>query len=323
MKENSLNKLFLDSLNRLRSLESGIVHEISDLLDMDEVSIYRRLRGAVRFSVDEIGLLAQKYDISLDNLIEEFPQGGYRAWKLDLPLTVTDDGFNMEMMEENIPLLQEFVENEPLTETGGAIGFLTRHFFMQYRELSRFMLFRWGRYYSEIPSFNRFETVEMPERMHNLFIGHMEEYSKMKYTFYIWDRNIISNMVRDIQYFKSISLISEKERANLKEEIHTLLDDYEAMAAEGRYFDTENRFDLYLSPINIDTSQVYMRFGDNWLYSVEVYGIRSFLTFKPHICIDMSKRINNLKQSSTLISNSAEKERILFFGQQRKIVEAL
>lgn len=322
MDDNSLNTLFLETLNGVRLDNPGMVHEISDLLNMDEVSVYRRLRGAVRFSTDEMGVLAHRYNISLDDLLGEQPEGSYHSWKMDFPLIVDENGFNMEMMEQNIPLLRGFLE-EPETETGGAIGFLTRHFYMKYKELSRYMLFKWGHYYSDLDSFKRFDTIEMTDRLSDLFINHMREYSRIKHTFYIWDSNIISRLVKDIQYFRSISLIPDKDIALLKNEIFKMLDDYETIATEGMFPDTGNTFDLYISPINIDTSQVYMRFGKHWIYSVEVYGIRSFITFKPHVCMDMKKRINNLKLASILISSSAEKERILFFKKQREIVDLL
>ena len=322
MNNSSLSTLFLDALNNLRTIRPRLVHEISNLLDMDEVSVYRRLRGAVRFSTDEVGILAHRYSISLDDLLGEQPEGSYDSWKMDFPLTVTSEGFNISMIEQNIPLLKQLLE-EPLTEAGGAMGFLTRHFFMQYKELSRFMMFKWGRYYSDMEAFKTFDTVEVPDRLSQTFLDHIAEYNKIKHTFYIWDSKIISKLVNDIHYFRSMALISDEGMDRLRQDIYTLLDDCEMMAAQGAFKETGNTFELYISPINIDTSQVYMRFGDYWLYSVEVYNIRSFLTFKPHVCANMSKWINNLKSTSVLISSSAERERILFFKQQREVVDTL
>lgn len=322
MSDSLLSDIFLETLNRLRYYSPDFVNEVSDLLDMDKVSIYRRLRGTVRFTVDEIGLLAHKFNISLDSLLGEQSEGKYRAWKMDLPLLFTGQGFDYDTMEQNIPLLQRW-NQEPVSETGGAIGFLTRHFYMKYHELSRFMLFKWAHYYSDIDPSKRFGDVELPERMSKLFLDHIAEYRRVKHTFYIWDSNIIRNLVNDINYFQSMSLISEEDKQLLKEDICQFLSDCEVMTSTGRFMNTDNTFDLYISPINIDTSHVYMNFGNNWIYTVEVYGIRSFLTFKPHICKEMSIKINNLKRASTLISQSAEKERILFFKKQCDIVEAM
>lgn len=322
MDNSSLSTLFLDALNNLRSIRPRLVHEISYLLDMDEVSVYRRLRGAVRFSTDEVGMLAHHYNISLDDLMGEQPEGKYESWKMDFPLTVTSEGFNIDMIEQNIPLMKQLLE-ESLTEAGCVMGFLTRHFFMQYKELSKFMLFKWGRYYSDMETFKAFDTVEVPDRLSQLFSDHIAAYSKIKHTFYIWDIKIISKLVDDIQYFRSMALISDEGMVRLKQDIHTLLNDCEEMAALGTIKETGNSFELYISPTNIDTSHGYMRFGDYWLYTVEVYGIRSFLTFKAHICADMAKWINHLKFTSVLISSSAERARILFFKRQREMVDTL
>lgn len=322
MSDSLLSDIFLETLNRLRYYRPDFINEVSALLDMDKVSIYRRLRGTVRFTVDEIGLLAHKFNISIDNLLGEQPEGRYKSWKMDLPLVITGQGFDYESMEQNIPILQQW-NQEKVSETGGAIGFLTRHFYMKYPELSRFMLFRWAHYYSDIDPSVKFDDVELPERLSKLFSDHIAEYRKVKHTFYIWDCNIIRNLINEIKYFQSMSLLSERAKQLLKEDICQFLNDCEIMASTGKFMNTDNTFDLYISPIHIETSHVYMRFGNNWVYTVEVYGIRSFITFKPHVCEEMSIRINQLKRASTLISQSAEKERILFFKKQCELVENL
>ncbi|MDL2221525.1 hypothetical protein LJC35_03105 [Parabacteroides sp. OttesenSCG-928-N08] len=322
MNYDSLSDKFLNALGKLRSVKPNLIHHIADILDMDETSVYRRLRGTVKFTIDEMGLLAQRFHLSLDALMGDMPEGAYQSWKMDLPLIVDENGFDLDLIEQSLPLLRRYVE-EPDTERGGVIGFLSRHFFMEYREIAKFMLFKWGHYYSDIPSFSQYDTVEIPERLFQLYRDHVAEYKKIKHTFYIWDNRIISKLVDDIQYFRSMLLLSEADTLLLKKEIFLLLDDFERIAESGQIAETGNSFELYISPIHIDTSHVYLHFGNFWHYSLEVYGVRSFVTFKPHVCEDLCKRINKLKAASVLISNSAEKERILFFKKQRDIVDSL
>ncbi|NDV60011.1 helix-turn-helix domain-containing protein [Bacteroides sp. 519] len=321
MKEESLTTEFLRKLKKLRKSKSALVHEISNILDMDEISVYRRLRGAVRFTVDEMGLLAQRLNISLDNLLSEQPEGDYQAWKMDLLLIANENGLDIDAMERNIPMIEDIPEKAEI-EIGGSLGCLTRHFYMHYKQLWRFMHFKWGHYYSKNSYYDMFNSVQIHPRLSNLLETHLSRYERIKHCFFIWDSLIIQKFVNDVQYFKSMSLLTNEDALLIKEDITKLLNDCEYIAAKGK-FEKCDRFDLYISPINIDTSHVYTHYGRHWHYSVEVYGIRPMITSKPYICEEFCRSINKLKNASILISQSAERERRMFFNEQRELIDLL
>lgn len=321
MKENLLTEGFLRELNRLRSKKSSLAHEISHILDMDETSVYRRLRGAVRFSIDEMGLLAHRFNISLDSLLSEQPEGDYQAWKMDLLLIANENGLDIDAMERNIPMIEELPEKAEI-EVGGSLGCLTRHFYMYYKQLWRFMHFKWGRYYSNSHYYDSFSTVQIHPRLSDLLETHLLRYKKIKYCFFIWDSLIIRKLVNDVLYFKSMAALTEEDVSLIKQDIIEFLNNCEQIATKGK-FEGCDKFELYISPINIDTSHVYTHYGERWLYSVEVYGIRPMITTKAHICEEFCRNINRLKKASVLISQSAERERRTFFNEQRKLVDLL
>lgn len=322
MKNESLSSGFLFELGKIRTKKPALVHEISDVLNMDEISVYRRLRGAVRFSADEIGKLASRYHISLDDLLSEYPEGDYEAWKMDLLLIAGKDGLDPDAIERNMPLI-DLLSDQQCTEMGGALGGLTRHFYMHHKQLWRFMHFKWGRYYSNTDNYNTFDSVQISPKLSDLFDLHLSKMKGIKYAFFIWDNLIFQKLVNDIRYFKSMSLLTEENVLLIKQDIIDLLDACETAAAEGRCTDLVERFELYISPINIDTSQFYIRYGEQWNYSIEVHGIRPIITSKPHVCKEFSQCINRLKNASVLISKSAERERRQFFNKQRELLGVL
>lgn len=320
--ESLLSTGVMRKLDLLRSERAHLAREIADILDLDENSVYRRLRGDVRFSADEIGLLAYKFDFSLDSIVGDYHEGDYDSWKIDLPLIYDSAGYDMDILEKSLAKIEKLVEG-PDTEMGGAFGCLTRQFFMYYKEISRFMLFKWDRYYSEARTFDKFKEVEIQPPMMELFNLHLLQYRKVRHAFFIWDSLIFTKLINDIRYYKSMSMMDDEDVAMIKQDVHRLLHDCESAAAEGKFGDTGNAFDLYISPINIDTSHAYLRNADHGYYSVEVYGIKSFWTTRPHIRENLHKSIDNLKNASVLISGSAEKERRVFFNRQRELVETL
>ena len=71
MKE-GFNKELIDAV--MQCLPEGkkgnsLVNLIADVLDMGKESVYRRLRGEVLFTFQEVARLSQGLNISLDNLI--------------------------------------------------------------------------------------------------------------------------------------------------------------------------------------------------------------------------------------------------------------
>ncbi|NDV83849.1 helix-turn-helix domain-containing protein [Bacteroides sp. 51] len=322
MKNKCLSSEFLFQLEKMRTTRPALVHEISDILNMDENSVYRRLRGAVKFSVDEIGKLARHYHLSLDELLSAYPEGGYEAWKMDLLLIADKDGLDPDAIERNIPLINEF-PNSQCTELGGSLGSLTRHFYMHHKHLWRFMHFKWGRYYSNVNTYSSFDAVQISPKLADLFEVHLSRWKNIKYAFFIWDSLIFQKLVNDIRYYKSMDLLTEENVLLIKQDIIELLDVCEKAAIEGRCRDIVERFEIYISPINIDTSQVYLRYGEHWNYSIEVHGIRPIITSKPNVCKEFSQSINRLKNASVLISKSAERERRRFFNQQYELLNSL
>lgn len=321
MKEELFSSAFLSEIGKLRTIRPTLVHEISDTLDMDETSVYRRLRGTVRFTADEMAKLASRFHISLDNLLSEYPEGDYQAWKMDLLLIAGKDGLDPDTVERNLPLMD--FSSEQCTELGGAMGSITRQFYMHHKQLWRFMHFKWGRYYNGSDKYKTFDSVQIEPKLSDLFEKHQAKWKGIKYAFFIWDSLIFQKLVNDIRYFKSMSLLTDENVLLIKQDIIDLLDICETAAAEGKYRDLVERFELYISPINIDTSQVYLRYGERWRYSIEVHGIRPIITTKPHVCMEFSESINRLKNASVLISKSAERERRWFFNQQRELLDSL
>lgn len=79
-----------------------------------------------------------------------------------------------------------------------------------------------------------FDELNIPQNM----VDKQKEYARMVSRIhsvdYIWDNMIFSHLVTDIQYFCSIHLITDEDKNLLKEELFVLIDEMEALAAEGK-----------------------------------------------------------------------------------------
>lgn len=322
MKAKRLNTLFLEMLKKRFPNKSELADDLADILETDKTSIYRRLREDVRFSANEIGHIAKRFSISLDDLIDNIREKDYKTMKLELPIVTDRKGLFYDLLEEQAFYVEKFANGED-SELGGALGVLNRAFFIHYDNLARFYLFKWGRYYTDIEDYKRFESVQFNARLKALQQIEGENLQKFKHTFYIWDIQIIPNLVRDIKYYESIDLINKEDTKLIRDDILQLLDDLEEQVIQGKYVETGNRFEFYTASMNIHTSHTYMHSGDLWVYFLNAFVVRAMYTTDPHTCLQMKNWINTQKASSMLISESGEKERMRFFNTQRQVVETL
>ena len=141
-------------------------------------------------------------------------------------------------------------------------------------------------------------------------------------TSFIWDSNIFSHIVNDLEYFSSIQLISDKARQEIKEELLLLLDELENFARKGK-FESDNEVNIYISNINFEATYSYVESSNVHLSMIRVYAINSITTQDIEMCKSLKEWIQSLKKFSTLISVSGEMQRIQFFQKQREIIDTL
>jgi hypothetical protein len=148
-------------------------------------------------------------------------------------------------------------------------------------------------------------------------------YQHIKHTYYIWDHKIIPVLVKDILYFKHTHILKNTEIKALKEELLCFLNDLEQLAAQGEFKETGNKFELYISDIEIDTT-----YGYYWSEKVYMSFYNAFIFFAAvstdiTVYDSISDWIKSIKRCSVCISVINNKERTIFFDKQREIINTL
>ena len=68
MKNGILNELISTMRERIPQ-DMNLANTLADILCMGKEAVYRRLRGEVSFTIDEVALLSQKLGISIDQIV--------------------------------------------------------------------------------------------------------------------------------------------------------------------------------------------------------------------------------------------------------------
>lgn len=322
MDEKCLHSAFVKALEGIIPKKTVLADFISKTLCIEKETAYRRLRGEVHFSFREVGLLAEKLNISLDDLIIKNGSGLQKKMIMELPLNYLAGTYGQLQILDMVNYLEVFTR-EANSEYGAALSGIPFSLFLQYSFLARFFRLKYVNHAESTFACVPFEKIKESDAK----IQYRNElyflYRQISHTYYIWDRTIIPTLVNDIKYSNSIRLITDTELSELKRELHRFLDDLEYTASQGVFKETGNKFELYISDAHIDMTYAYMR-SDKRNTSMLSSFILFFNTSEDKASFQkVNNWLKSLKRFSTLVSGIAERERIQFFEEQRSIVDTL
>ena len=162
----------------------------------------------------------------------------------------------------------------------------------------------------------------MPDRLLLINSEIVVEARQAANAYHIMDSMTFLYLVNDIKYFASIYLITREEIAALKKELMVFLDDMEALAAKGSWTEGKN-VHFFVSSVNFETSYSYVETQHCHLTMIKSFTLNDATSPDEAIFQRMKKWMQSLIRTSTLISRSGEKDRIVFFEEQRRIVDTL
>ena len=300
---NELNTGLVNAVREKLPSKENLANTLMDILYIGKEAIYRRLRGEVPFTLAEAAVISRKLGISLDKMIGVSFQN--------------NAVFDMNIVDSSQPLETYY----SILEKGTSSNIIPLTLSLNYNMLSKFRLFKWM-YQNENIKCRHFEEMEIPQKIVDKQKEYASAVAHIRSVDYIWDNMIFSHLVNDIQYFCDVHLISDEDKNLLKEELLSVVDDLEELAARGKS-KTGNDIKIYISNINFEATYSYLETDTIQLSLIRIYSINSITTQDSEMFRGLKEWIQSLKKFSTLISESGEMQRIQFFKQQREIIDAL
>jgi len=323
----SIQAQFFNSLKTAIPSYASLVDEVAETLNLSMDSAYRRIRGEKLLDFEELRILCQRFNISLDkffslNSNSIMFQGKTNSYK--------EDSF-MEWMEDvlaQLNLVNSFSHKH--------VYFLVKdmppfhHYF--HPALAGFKFFFW------MKSILLFENLKNTK--FSIQDNHFEKYREITQktikiynrvpTSEIWNEEGLNTTLRQIEVYHEMGIIKNGEDTiSLYKCVLEVIDHLEKMAETGKKSilgqdPTEDsaEYKMYLNEIVLGDNTFMAELGGTkitYLNHSVMYFIGSMDT---KFNESMFKNLENLMKRSTLISETGEKERKQFFNRLRKKVEA-
>ena len=314
--EFDLNKKLVNAiLKYIPKNEKSVVYLVNTL-NLSRESAYRRLRGDIPFTIQELVTLASKLEFSIDNVFEQEKQN--QAFFDVSRASENSTDFFLFMLKKYSELHDKVVFARK-KEAQMAFNSFPPPFFADYNYLFKFSYYKWLYQENTIHRDESFQEVILPEEavaFQRKLKGNMIQGRNV---ILILDMNIFLNLIKEIQYFYQRKILTDKELLLLKAEMINMVEQYETIAQTGIY--GSSRIQLYLSSLCVNSNTVYFNCDDKeepffWIFTINPVIIQNtgFVSMQ-------LKWLNSLKRQSALISQSNEILQTEFFFKQHEYIE--
>ncbi|WP_111669565.1 hypothetical protein [Algoriphagus litoralis] len=322
----SIQALFFNSLKSTIPSYSSLVDEVAETLNVSLDSAYRRIRGEKLLDFEELRILCQRFNVSLDKFFSLNSNSILFQGKTN---SYHEDSF-MEWMEDvlaQLNLVNSFSHKH--------VYFLVKdmppfhHYY--HPALAGFKFFFWMK---SILLFENLQSVKF-----SIADNHFEKYREITQktlkvynrvpTSEIWNEESLTTTLRQIEVYHEMGLIKNTEdTVALYHCVFEVIDHLEKMAETGKKSilgqppsPDSVEYKMYLNEIVLGDNTFMAELGDTKITYLN-HSVMYFIgSTDQKFNESMFRNLENLMKRSTLISETGEKERKQFFNKLRKKVE--
>lgn len=316
-----LHDCFIAEIREKIPKKSLMSSALADILMIEKEAVYRRLRREVPFSFVEVVKICQVLGISFDNILGITSEKS-RPFRLVMLEYFEPKEIDYILMDRYVTML-EHMAGEAHSEINYSGNRLPPLLWQQYRKIHDFHIFSWKYRSDEGDKMVPYEKVRMQERMWELALRVAGAIRNFRHASFILDKSLFLTLADEISFFESLNLITPEEKQELKEEILRFIDDMEALAAGGVWSETGHPVHIYISNVYFDANYACFESNSTHMSLINAFTLNSVASLDPNTYGAMKNWLQSSKRVSTLISQSGEMQRVLFFAKQREIINSI
>jgi hypothetical protein len=328
MTETDLQRALFASIKSSLPAHISLVDAIADLLQLSYDSVYRRIRGEKPVTLNELRILCEHFNLSLDHLLQFHND----TVMFNAPGINGESGDFTEYLKGMLKQMQyfnSFEKKEMLYQCKDAPIF----YFYLFPEIGAFKTFCWIKTVLDTPEYRNkvFSLKEYPfEECFRLGQQIIKEYTILPST-ELWNFETFNSTLNQLEYYRSAGLFSSDEDFNIViDSFNRLIDHLQEQANAGfKYMPGMSEvghkapFKFFINEILLGNNTFYLNLDGKPLSIITYNALNYLITRDIRFGKKMSQGFNTLISRSTLISGTGEKERNRFFKIQREKISQL
>ncbi|HRI20138.1 MAG TPA: hypothetical protein PLA68_04270 [Panacibacter sp.] len=328
MEAGQIQSSFFNQIKKQLPPHLSLVDEVADVLNVSSDSAYRRIRGEKQISFEEIQKLSVKFGLSLDQFLHLKSDSFLFNGRI-----TNDSDFNYDQWLELVVQQLTFIcMHNPRHHyyVAKEIPFFYYYLIPEIAAFKSFFFMKSILHYADW-KLTRFSVKDDYSRYNEIWKKISDSFAAIPST-EIWSIENITSTLHQIEFYRVTgALKSDEDALVLLEKFEELLSHIEKQAEYGiklRYkqspagLQTSASYHLYSNEIIMGDNMQQILMGTNLVTYIN-HSILNFIYTTDEVFNDYMKRtISNLTQKSTPISETNEKERLLFFNRIRAKINA-
>ena len=298
----------------------NLTNYLSDLLNIGRESVYRRIRGEINFTFEEVVIISQNMGFSIDNLIG-IKKDANALYNIHMLQRMDYSDIYASKMLEYGHLFRETSEQMP-TKARISVNTLPYFFHINYEALSKLRIYKWLYQNQKIKPNDKYSEYILPKKVLDAHKTFFNDIQTIPHITMIMDNNVFWSVTKDIEYFLKRNLLSDEDIVVLKKELHKIVDALENMATEG-VCRNGVKVEMYVSAVDLEASYLHYEYGDGEFAQVRIFSISGIDSFDPGICKVQKEWMESQKRFCVLISESGEMQRFEYMNKQREYIDSI
>jgi len=243
------------------------VNYLTRTFSMSKETAYRRLRNKIPFSIEEVVIIAQHFNLSVDELLDLKSNSNFLLNK-DLSLNQDPVDIYSDLLKDDIEFMEKLIlsKNMKITATLNIIPFR----FFPYKSLFKLDYCHYLYSAGKIPFTTVYSDIKVPPAVDDLHDTCAFCFSRLKNITCIVDNMLYSNIVSKIRYYYRLKFLSIEDIHVLQSDLFDLVEMYENLLRSGKNGAGSN-YAFYYSFFTIETNLVSFEYdGDSllqfWIY---------------------------------------------------------
>lgn len=327
MTESNLQKELFAYIKEGLPAHISLVDTLAELLGISYDSVYRRIRGEKPITLDELKLLCEKFNLSLDQVLQ------LSSNKILFTDPEANDD-NRDFKHYLNGLVQAFAQFK-LAEKREML-YLSKdvpvfHFFY-FKELTAFKAFFWeksilnnpeydGKTFS-IKNYDVAEAFAMGQKI-------LQDYNDIPSS-ELWNYESINSTILQIEYYRDAGIFETKADLDaVADSCDAMLQHLQKQAEKGVKFlpgageaGYKAKLKLYINEIILGNNSIMVELDGQRISFINYIVLKYISTADKKFTAKTFDNFNNLVSRSVMISGTGEKERVKFFKTLRERVQA-
>lgn len=300
--------------------KNKVVPTLSDLFGIGAKAIYRRLNDEVFFTFWEICRLSSVLGISLDGFVQNNLTGINSHGLLALSQSNESVKITKSILWQMKQVLAKLAD-DPHAEVGTITNCMPVIFYCYNKELLMFNSYYTNHQDRNNKTYTEFKqnkgTQQLIDEIYNLYMNCLQ----IRHHTILMDRDLIKNILQQMNYVRSIRGLTDAEYDQLKDIIRNSLHYMEETLDSGLLPHSESKCDIYLSDIRIDPNYLYVWSDTLSFSSMQMYVLGRKISFDYQYNTHIREWLDLWRNNAVHITKCNLNERIGFFEEQWKALE--